>query len=155
MTWEAIRARLSLWMTRALRSPRLSATESLTILPMSLWGLLLLFLSMLVDWPCNSSVTISSACRAKDILNVDIVSVDEPSPPQKDVPGQSKITVKRPIAKRAGRSMSECSLPMVQPQAAQVLPNVRKPQPEVQPYPEIPNSNGKVGPGEWNLIIFS
>lgn len=80
-------------------------------------------------------------------MNVDIVSVEDSSTAQKDVQTQSKVTVKRPIAKRAGRSVSECSVPIVQPQAAQVMPNVRKAPSEVQPYAELPNTNGKAGPG--------
>ncbi|XP_003428062.1 enhancer of mRNA-decapping protein 3 [Nasonia vitripennis] len=98
---------------------------------------------------CNGVPHSSShvTLRAKDILNVDIVSVEDPSTAQKDVQAQSKVTVKKPIAKRAGRSVSECSVPIVQPQPAQVMPNVKKAPSEVQPYAELPNTNGKAGPG--------
>lgn len=86
--------------------------------------------------------------RAKDILNIDIVNVDDTNVPQRDVQPQSKVTVKRPIAKRAGRSVSECSMIINQSQStAQVLPNVRKAPQEIQPYSEISNTNGKAGPG--------
>jgi hypothetical protein len=71
--------------------------------------------------------------------------VDDPNMLQKDVQAQNKVTVKRPIAKRAGRSISECSIPVSQPQSSPVIQNFRKPLPEVQPYSEISNSNGKIG----------
>lgn len=77
---------------------------------------------------------------------MDIIQVED-SAAQRDAQTQSKVMVKRPIAKRAGRSVSECSIPIAQPQAVQVLPNVRKQQSEVQPYSEIQNTNGKVGAG--------
>ncbi|KAJ8678729.1 hypothetical protein QAD02_014516 [Eretmocerus hayati] len=73
--------------------------------------------------------------RAKDILNIDIVSVDDPDS-HKDVQLVSRFTVKRPIAKRAGRSVSECAVPVAQQQSSQTPQNVRKPPPEVQSYPD-------------------
>ncbi|XP_058804145.1 enhancer of mRNA-decapping protein 3 [Phymastichus coffea] len=82
--------------------------------------------------------------RAKDIVNVDIIQVEDATA-QRDVQAQSKVMVKRPIAKRVGRSVSECSVPIAQPQTVQLLPNVRKQQSEVQPYSEVQNANGKAG----------
>lgn len=76
------------------------------------------------------------------------MSVEDTSVPQRDGPSQNKVTVKRPIAKRAGRSVSECSMVINQSQStAQVLPNIRKAPQEIQPYSEISNTNGKSGQG--------
>ncbi|KAF7391214.1 hypothetical protein HZH66_009694 [Vespula vulgaris] len=54
--------------------------------------------------PHTSSVV---SLNAKDIVNVEIISTKEACSNVNDTQTQSKVTVKRPIAKRAGRSFSE------------------------------------------------
>ncbi|XP_015603686.1 enhancer of mRNA-decapping protein 3 [Cephus cinctus] len=53
--------------------------------------------------------------NAKHILHIEIISTEEAASNSRDIQTQSKVAVKRPIAKRAGRSVSECIPPMNQP----------------------------------------
>lgn len=65
---------------------------------------------------------------------------------------ESKISVKRPIAKRAGRSVSECSSAVIQPQNIQYVLNSKKISLEQQLYLDTVNINGKAGISK--LIYF-
>lgn len=62
-----------------------------------------------------------------------------------DIQPQSKVIVKRPIAKRAGRSISEC-VPILQGPSCPPQMNLKKPvesnQQQVEQTP-----NGKIAPG--------
>ncbi|KAL7293677.1 enhancer of mRNA-decapping protein 3 [Trichogramma pretiosum] len=86
--------------------------------------------------PCDSPrVTI----RAKDIINVDIVSVDEKSTPQNAIPAQSKVTVKRPIPKKASKN----AVPSAPEQQVNIA---KKPPVDNSTYSEATsNANGKNG----------
>lgn len=79
---------------------------------------------------------------AKDILNLEIISTEEAE--AKESQTQSKVTVKRPIAKRANRSVSECIPSSVPVAISQPPTNLKKP---VEPSIPEPSANGKVGPG--------
>ncbi|XP_020709599.1 enhancer of mRNA-decapping protein 3 [Athalia rosae] len=85
---------------------------------------------------------------AKDILHIEIISTEEAVETQSNVQTSSKVTVRRPIAKRAGRSVSECIPPLVIPNAeVQQQSNPRKPLESIQSHSEPP-SNGKINLGE-------
>ncbi|XP_014212962.1 enhancer of mRNA-decapping protein 3 isoform X2 [Copidosoma floridanum] len=96
---------------------------------------------------CNGVPNTSSqvTLRAKDIFKIDIVSLVDVS--QKDDLPQSRVTVKRPIAKRAGRSVSECSFPISQLQNFQTLSSFKKLPLETLPYLDTSCTNGKVSTG--------
>lgn len=67
---------------------------------------------------------------------------------------QSKVIVKRPIAKRAGRSISEC-VPVLQATSCPPQVNLKKPvEPNQQQMEQTPN--GKIAPGTlmYNLCIY-
>lgn len=83
--------------------------------------------------------------RAKDILNIAIISTEEAGKRIAESQTQSKVIVKRPIAKRPGRSASECTPPPIVPVGLQIQPNLKK-LVESTFHVEIP-TNGKVGPG--------
>ncbi|XP_044576978.1 enhancer of mRNA-decapping protein 3 isoform X2 [Cotesia glomerata] len=83
--------------------------------------------------------------NARDIQNLEIISTEEAG--AKEVPSQNKVTVKRPIAKRANRSVSECIPPSTPPSVSQnqnqnpVQNSVKKT--TEQSHPEYP-VNGRV-----------
>lgn len=87
---------------------------------------------------------------ARDIQNLEIISTEEAG--AKEVQMQNKVTVKRPIAKRANRSVSECIPPSTPPSVSQnqnqnqnqVQNSVKKT--TEQNYPEYP-VNGRVVAG--------
>ncbi|XP_015124971.1 enhancer of mRNA-decapping protein 3 [Diachasma alloeum] len=96
----------------------------------------------------RQTVTISKAFRdgvphpspqvvinAKDIENLEIISTEEAG--AKEVQMSSKVTVKRPIAKRANRSVSEC-IPSSVPPASSHSKKATDP----IPIPEV--TNGKM-----------
>jgi len=95
-------------------------------------------------------------CSVKDIQNLEIISTEEAGTNVNDVQPQSKVIVKRPIAKRAGRSVSECVPSVVQVGGSQVQTNFKKPvEPNQQQIEQTPN--GKFAPGTHcnsNLQIF-
>ncbi|XP_015520678.1 enhancer of mRNA-decapping protein 3 [Neodiprion pinetum] len=85
---------------------------------------------------------------AKDILHIEIISTEEAEDCRDEVQTSSKVTVRRPIAKRAGRSVSECIPPLVLPNSdIQQQSNARKPLDSMQSHPE-PAANGKIYLGE-------
>lgn len=86
-----------------------------------------------------------SISSAKDIVNLQIIATEEiPPAPAKESQARSKVSVKRPIAKRAGRSVSESMPPGPQNVAGQVPVNSKK---VVEPVivKTEPSSNGKNG----------
>lgn len=92
--------------------------------------------------------SLSFSYRAKDILNIEIISTEEAIAGCDEVQTSSKVTVRRPIAKRAGRSVSECIPPIVIPNSdIQPQPNTRKTLDPAQTHSE-PSSNGKISLGE-------
>ncbi|KAK2589052.1 hypothetical protein KPH14_001889 [Odynerus spinipes] len=95
--------------------------------------------------PHTSSVV---SLNAKDIVHVEIISTEEAASSVSDAQTQSKVTVKRPIAKRAGRSVSE-SVPPVHAGGMQMPSNFKKPVESTQQQSELP-TNGKIGPIEPN-----
>lgn len=90
----------------------------------------------------------------KDIQNLEIISTEEAASNVNDVQSQSKIIVKRPIAKRAGRSVSECVPATIQVGSSQAQTNFKKPvEPNQQQIEQTPN--GKFAPGmHWIIIIY-
>ncbi|PBC34583.1 enhancer of mRNA-decapping protein 3 [Apis laboriosa] len=65
---------------------------------------------------------------AKDILNVEFISINETALNTNDNnQAHNNVTVKRPIAKRAGRSFSESVSSSVQSTSSQTQTNVKKP----------------------------
>lgn len=99
--------------------------------------------------PHSSSVVI---LHAKDILHIEMISPKESTSNVSDTQTQSKVTVKRPIAKRAGRSVSE-SVPPVHTGVMQMPSTLKKPVESIQQQPELP-TNGKIGPIEPNCKPF-
>ncbi|XP_076620295.1 enhancer of mRNA-decapping protein 3 [Colletes latitarsis] len=91
--------------------------------------------------PHTSSIVVLSV---KDILNVQFISINETESTANDSnQTQNKVTVKRPIAKRAGRSFSE-SIPFsTQSTSSQTQSNLKKPDTNAQCPTEQP-SNGRV-----------
>lgn len=89
-----------------------------------------------------------------DIQKLDIISLPENQ--ANDVgsrAAESKVMVKRPIAKRVGRSISESASPCMLPVAAsaQFSGNVRKTVEILQPpLPEAQPTNGRLYPGLCN-----
>ena len=92
----------------------------------------------------------------KDIQNLEIISTEEAGPNVNDVQPQSKVIVKRPIAKRVGRSVSECVPSVVQVGGPQAQTNFKKPAEPIQQQIEQ-TPNGKFAPGVHctdNLQIY-
>lgn len=92
-------------------------------------------------------------CSVKDINNVEIISTEEVG--TNDIQAQSKVIVKRPIAKRAGRSISESVSSTVQAGGSQVQMNFRKPMESNQQQMEQ-TTNGKITSGilyTYNLYL--
>ncbi|XP_034942378.1 enhancer of mRNA-decapping protein 3 [Chelonus insularis] len=83
--------------------------------------------------------------NAKDIQNLEIISTEEAG--NKDVQMHSKVTVKRPIAKRANRSISECIPTTTSSTANQLQSNYKKP---TEPSQPDSSSNGRVASAEIN-----
>ncbi|XP_012277398.1 enhancer of mRNA-decapping protein 3 isoform X2 [Orussus abietinus] len=79
---------------------------------------------------------------AKDILYVKIISTEEVGASTTDGQLQSKVTVKRPIAKRAERSVSDSIAPIVQPTSSQAQPSAKK-QADAPPVNLEPCFNGE------------
>ncbi|CAL7936515.1 unnamed protein product [Xylocopa violacea] len=91
--------------------------------------------------PHSSPIVVLSA---KDIFNVEFISINETESSTNDNnQAQNKITVKRPIAKRAGRSFSESVSSTVQSSSSQTHPNLRKTDTSSQCTIEQ-SANGKV-----------
>lgn len=95
--------------------------------------------------PHTSIVNLS----VKDIQKLEIISTEEAGTNVNDIQPQSKVIVKRPIAKRAGRSISEC-VPILQGPSCPPQINLKKPvesnQQQVEQTP-----NGKIAPVENNI----
>ncbi|KAK0168408.1 hypothetical protein PV327_002211 [Microctonus hyperodae] len=111
------------------------------------------FQGQIVDFN-RQTVTISKAFKngmphssqqvtinANDIENLEIISTEEAT--TKETKMQSKVLVKRPIAKRANRSVSECIPSSVPPAINQF--DTKKP---VEPLQSEPTANGRIGIGE-------
>ena len=80
----------------------------------------------------------------KDILNIEFISLNEAvSNASDNNQAQNKVTVKRPIAKRAGRSFSESVPSTTQSTSSQTQSNFKKPDNNSQPPTEQP-VNGKL-----------
>ncbi|XP_076676516.1 enhancer of mRNA-decapping protein 3 [Andrena cerasifolii] len=91
--------------------------------------------------PHNSSIVVLST---KDILNIEFISLNEAVSNMSDNnQAQNKVTVKRPIAKRAGRSFSESVPSTTQSTSSQTQSNFKKPDNNPQPPAEQP-VNGKL-----------
>ncbi|XP_071863473.1 enhancer of mRNA-decapping protein 3 [Bombus fervidus] len=88
---------------------------------------------------------------AKDILNVEFISINNIGFDSSDTSDsnqtQNNITVKRPIAKRAGRSFSESVSSSVQSTSSQTQTNFKKPNNNSQSTIEQP-ANGKISLAE-------
>lgn len=86
----------------------------------------------------------------KDIQKLEIISTEEAGTNVNDIQPQSKVIVKRPIAKRVGRSISEC-VPILQAASCQSQMNLKKPvesnQQQVEQTP-----NGKIASGTYCCI---
>ncbi|KAL0134504.1 hypothetical protein PUN28_001353 [Cardiocondyla obscurior] len=99
---------------------------------------------------CNGMPHTSSIVNlsVKDIQNVEIISTEEAGNVNDT---HSKVIVKRPIAKRAGRSISECVPNTLQPGSsnAQMQANVKKPMESNQQQTEQ-TPNGKIPSNENN-----
>lgn len=95
-------------------------------------------------------------CSVKDIQNLEIISTEEAGNVN-DTNTHSKVIVKRPIAKRAGRSISECVPNTVQAGSSQTQTNFKKSaEPNQQQVEQTPN--GKIPPsthGMCNLYIYA
>ncbi|XP_020277841.1 enhancer of mRNA-decapping protein 3 isoform X2 [Pseudomyrmex gracilis] len=99
--------------------------------------------------PHSSSIVILSV---KDIQKLEIISTEEARTSMNDVQSQSKVIVKRPIAKRAGRSVSECVPPAPQATSSPQT-NVKKPaESNQQQIDQTPN--GKIPPGICYAAAF-
>lgn len=84
-------------------------------------------------------------CSVKDIQKLEIISTEEARTTMNDVQSQSKVIVKRPIAKRVGRSVSECVPPTPQATSSPQT-NMKKPaESNQQQIDQTPN--GKIPPG--------
>ncbi|KAM0737281.1 Enhancer of mRNA-decapping protein 3 [Formica fusca] len=98
---------------------------------------------------CNGIPHTSSIVNlsVKDIQKLEIISTEEAGTNVNDMQLQSKVIVKRPIAKRAGRSISECAV--LQAASCQPQVNLKKPvesnQQQVEQTP-----NGKIASVENN-----
>ena len=91
--------------------------------------------------PHSSSIVVLST---KDILNIEFISLNEAvSNASDNNQAQNKVTVKRPIAKRAGRSFSESVPSTTQSTSSQTQSNFKKPDNNSQPPTEQP-VNGKL-----------
>lgn len=91
--------------------------------------------------PHTSSEVILSA---NDILSIEIISINETGPNTNDNnQSQNKVTVKRPIAKRAGRSISESVSSSTQSTSSQTQSNFKKPDSNAHCSMEQP-TNGKL-----------
>ncbi|XP_015429110.1 PREDICTED: enhancer of mRNA-decapping protein 3 isoform X2 [Dufourea novaeangliae] len=91
--------------------------------------------------PHSSSIVVLSA---KDILNVEFISINDTGVNANDSnQAQNKVTVKRPIAKRAGRSFSESVPSCTQSTSSQTQSNFKKPDTNIQCFTEEA-TNGKV-----------
>ncbi|XP_014471535.1 PREDICTED: enhancer of mRNA-decapping protein 3 isoform X1 [Dinoponera quadriceps] len=97
---------------------------------------------------CNGIPHTSSVVKlsVKDIHNVEIISTEEAA--TNDIQAQSKVIVKRPIAKRAGRSISESVTSTVQAGGSQTQTNFRKPMESNQQQQMEQTTNGKIAPAE-------
>ncbi|XP_076236354.1 enhancer of mRNA-decapping protein 3 [Calliopsis andreniformis] len=85
---------------------------------------------------------------AKDILDVEFISINETGSNTNDSNQlQNKVTVKRPIAKRAGRSISESVPFSTQSTSSQTQSNFKKPDNNAQCSLEQP-TNGKMSLAE-------
>lgn len=81
---------------------------------------------------------------ANDILSIEIISINETGPNTNDNnQSQNKVTVKRPIAKRAGRSISESVSSSTQSTSSQTQSNFKKPDSNAHCSMEQP-TNGKL-----------
>lgn len=65
-------------------------------------------------------------CSAKDIANLKIISKEEAAASVKETETKSKVLVKRPIAKRASRSVSESTATVSQSATSQVQVHPKK-----------------------------
>lgn len=91
-------------------------------------------------------------CSVKDIQKLEIISTEEAGTNVNDMQSQSKVIVKRPIAKRAGRSISEC-VPMLQTANCQTQMNLKKPIESNQQQAEQ-TPNGKIASGTLLYINY-
>lgn len=80
-------------------------------------------------------------------MNVEFISINETESVANDSSqAQNKVTVKRPIAKRAGRSFSESVPSSTQSTSSQTQFNLKKPDTNAQCSTEQP-TNGRVSLG--------
>ncbi|XP_066598209.1 enhancer of mRNA-decapping protein 3 [Prorops nasuta] len=96
--------------------------------------------------PCSSYLTVLDV---KDIANLEIISTEEPN---NETTAESKITVKRPIAKRPSRSVSESTPSSTQCTGTSNQMYPKKQTEQAVPLPE-PSSNGKQNPFNVELIL--
>ncbi|XP_078047675.1 enhancer of mRNA-decapping protein 3 [Augochlora pura] len=95
--------------------------------------------------PHSSSVVVLST---KDIINVEIISINDTGSNSNDNnQSQNKVTVKRPIAKRAGRSFPESGPSCTESTSSQTQSNFKKPDANVHCTTEQA-TNGKVSLAE-------
>lgn len=94
--------------------------------------------------PHTTSVVV---LNAKDIVNVEIISTEDTQTALTKSQLQRKVLVKRPIAKRVGRSVSECISPPIQSVTPQMQLASRKPIETLPSYSEA-SINGKVAVAE-------
>lgn len=101
----------------------------------------------------STYVEYTSLCcySVKDINNVEIISTEEAG--TNDIQSQSKVIVKRPIAKRIGRSISESVSSTMQAGGSQAQTNFRKPMESNQQQVEQ-TTNGKIASGTLYTYII-
>lgn len=94
-------------------------------------------------------------CRSgKDIQNVEIISTNDAGTNMNDIQSQSKVIVKKPIAKKAGRSISECvSMSTVQAGASQIQMHFKKPVELIHQQAEQ-TPNGKIALGKFSICLI-
>lgn len=88
---------------------------------------------------------------AKDILSIEIISTENTNSKANDAQTQSKVNVKRPIAKRAGRSLSECVISPAQSCPASSSTCTRKT--VEMPSQAEPSTNGRGAVGNTKFWI--
>lgn len=102
----------------------------------------------------NVCILIVYYSSVKDIQNLEIISTEEAGNVNDT---HSKVIVKRPIAKRAGRSISECVPNILQAGSSQTQMNFKKPPEPNQPLVEQ-TPNGKIPPSTrriYDLYIYT
>lgn len=89
-------------------------------------------------------------CSVKDIQNLEIISTEEAGNVNDT---HSKVIVKRPIAKRAARSLSECVPNILQAGSSQTQMNFKKPM-ELNQQQVEQTPNGKIPLSTYHILYI-